>query len=268
MKAQRTGLVASRRKTARAVAALERAFGVPKWDGPEPPLDALVRTVLSQSTSDLNSGRAFELLQAAFPTWAAAHAAGPERIEAAIRSGGLARQKSRRIHKLLGWVRERFGSFCLDAVHRMPTEEVFETFLPLEGVGVKTVAVMLLFACGRDCFAVDTHVHRIVRRLGLAPPAAGADRTFWLMRPLVPPGKALSFHLNLLRLGRTVCRPTAPKCPLCPLRRLCDYARNLPRVGNPREVLPEPGGEAVRAAGGGCGGRRGRPVRQRVPVRR
>lgn len=214
-----------RRRTARAVAALERRFGAPGWDGPEPPLDALVRTVLSQSTSDVNSGRAFEALKAAFPTWDAAFGAGPTRIEAAIRSGGLARQKSRRIHKLLGWARDRFGGFDLGAVHQMPTEEVFETFLPLEGIGVKTIAVMLLFACGRDCFAVDTHVHRIVRRLGLAPEAASAERTFYLMAPLVPRGKALSFHLNLLALGRSLCRPTDPRCPECPLRRLCDRAK-------------------------------------------
>jgi endonuclease-3 len=92
---------------------------------------------------------------------------------------------------------------------------------------VKTIAVMLLFACGRDCFAVDTHVHRIVRRLGLVPQKATAEKTFELMRPLVPEGKALSFHVNLLRLGRTRCRPREPQCPDCPLRRLCHYARGL-----------------------------------------
>ena len=220
---------ALRRKTARAVAALERRFGVPEWDGPEPPLDALVRTVLSQSTSDVNSGRAFDTLTERFPTWDAAFAAGPTRIEAAIRSGGLARQKSRHIHALLGWVRDRFGAFDLEAIHTMPTEEVFTTLLPLDGVGVKTIAVMLLFACGRDCFPVDTHVHRIVRRLGLVPATAGAERTFYLMRSLVPEGKALSFHVNLLSLGRTLCRPTEPKCPQCPLKRLCDYGAG--RVG-------------------------------------
>ena len=212
-----------RRKTARAVAALERRFGVPEWDGPEPPLDSLVATILSQSTSDVNSGRAFASLQERFPTWQEAFAAGPRAIEEAIRSGGLAHQKGARIHKLLGWVRDRFGGFDLARVRQMADEQVFETFLPLDGIGVKTIAVMLLFACGRDCFAVDTHVHRIVRRLGLVPQRASPERTFHLMRPLVPQGKALSFHLNLLRLGRTLCRPTEPKCPACPLRRTCDH---------------------------------------------
>jgi endonuclease-3 len=121
-------------------------------------------------------------------------------------------------------VREGFGCFDLDAVHQMPTDEVFDRFLPLEGIGVKTVAVMLLFACGRDCFPVDTHVHRILRRVGLVPGTASAERTFHLMRPLVPPGKALSFHVNLLTLGRALCRPTDPKCPQCPLRKMCEYA--------------------------------------------
>lgn len=214
-----------RRKAARAVGALERAFGLPEWDGPEPPLDSLVRTVLSQSTSDVNSSRAFDSLKAGFPTWDEAFAAGPARIESAIRCGGLSRQKSARIHQVLGWVRERFGDFDLQAIHTMPTDEVFETLLPLDGIGVKTIAVMLLFACGRDCFPVDTHVHRIVARIGLVAETASAERTFHLMRPLVPRGKALSFHVNLLTLGRTVCRPTEPRCSACPLRRLCDYAK-------------------------------------------
>jgi len=219
------GQAALRRRTARAVAALERRFGVPEWGGPRPPLDALVQTILSQSTSDVNSHRAFACLKARFATWGAALAAGPGAIETAIRCGGLARQKSRRIHKLLGWVRERFGGLELRCVSEMPTADVFDLLLPLEGVGVKTVAVMLLFACGRDCFAVDTHVHRIVGRLGLVPAKATAEKAFWLMAPLVPQGKALSFHINLLRLGRTLCRPTAPDCAACPLRRQCAYAK-------------------------------------------
>jgi len=215
-----------RRKTARTVAVLEGRFGVPEWSGPRPPLDALVQTVLSQSTSDTNSNRAFRSLQERFPTWEGAYAAGPRAIERAIRSGGLARQKSARIHKLLGWVRERYGAFDLSAVSGMPTEEVFEILLPLEGVGVKTIAVMLLFACGRDCFAVDTHVRRIVGRVGLVPEKASAEKAFHLMAALVPEGKALSFHLNLLKLGRTLCRPSRPACPECPLRRMCAFARS------------------------------------------
>jgi len=221
-----------REKTGRAVAALERRFGVPSRDHPRPLLDSLVQTILSQSTSDVNSHRAFATLKARYPRWEDAWRAGPGGIEAAIRSGGLARQKSRRIHKLLGWARERFGDFDLSPLAHMPTEDVFATLLPLEGVGVKTVAVMLLFACGRDCFAVDTHVHRIVRRLGLVPQNASAEKTFHLMAPLVPQGKAFSFHVNLLRLGRTLCRPSRPACPECPLKRLCNYHENQREEGS------------------------------------
>ena len=223
-----------RRKAARAVAVLERRFGVPEWSGPRPPLDALVQTILSQSTSDTNSHRAFQQLKERFPSWDAALAAGPRRIEAAIRSGGLARQKSARIHKILRWVREQYGKLDLGLVHEMPTAEVFETLLPLEGVGVKTIAVMLLFACGRDCFAVDTHVRRIVRRVGLVPEKATAEKAFGLMAPLVPAGKALSFHVNLLKLGRTLCRPSEPACTECPLRRMCAFA--AAQSGKPQAV--------------------------------
>jgi len=221
-----SNLTALKRKTARVVAALEKRFGVPEWSGPRPPLDALVETVLSQSTSDANSHRAFRSLKERLPDWQAALEAGPRSIESAIRTGGLARQKSARIHELLCWVCDTFGEMNLDGIHDMADDEVFDLLLPLKGVGAKTVAVMLLFACGRDCFAVDVHVHRIVRRVGLVPEKASAEKAFYLMRPLVPAGKALSLHVNLLKLGRTLCRPTDPNCGECPLRRMCAHARS------------------------------------------
>ncbi len=211
-------------KTRRVVAALERRFGVPNVRRRGDLIGSFVLTALSQHTSDLNAGRAFDALKQRFPRWEDVAAAEPGDIAAAIRSAGLANQKAPRIRDFVRWVRDTFGDYDLSPIRKMPTEEVVRRLTSVKGIGIKTVSVVLLFSLGRDVFPVDTHVHRICRRVGLVAWKATAEQTHHLMAPLVPPGKAMSLHVNLLRLGRTICDARRPKCPECPLRRLCDYA--------------------------------------------
>jgi endonuclease-3 len=203
---------------------LGRRFGIPKRRATDP-LDELVQTVLSQNTSDLNSGRAFRSLKAAFPSWDAVARARPAAVEEAIRPGGLARTKSRRILRILGEVRRREGRHDLRRLRGLPAGEARRGLEGLEGVGPKTRSCVLLFACRKPAFPVDTHVHRIVVRLGLVPPRASAALAQALLEPHVPEARALDLHLNLIRLGREVCRPRTPLCGSCPLCRRCAHAR-------------------------------------------
>src|SRR5215207_9112952 len=89
---------------------LKSVYGIPECERDLDPLDVLIQTILSQSTTNVNSHRAFESLKRRFPTWEQARRARATSIEAAIRSGGLARQKSVRIKKLLNEIYERRGS--------------------------------------------------------------------------------------------------------------------------------------------------------------
>jgi endonuclease-3 len=203
---------------------LARVYGVPQRRRRDP-LSELVMTVLSQATSDLNSGRAYRDLTTAFPTWEAASRAGARRITRAIRVGGLARTKGRRIAAILDAVRRREGCLDLRSLRRLSPVEADRRLCGLPGVGRKTRACVLLFACGHPAFPVDTHVHRIVRRLGLVPDRASAEAAHDRLAPAVPAQRALDLHLNLIRLGREVCRPRDPRCAACPLRRVCLHAR-------------------------------------------
>jgi endonuclease-3 len=200
------------------------AYGAPRR-GREDPLASLVETVLSQNTSDLNSGRAYRALRAAYPTWPALAAAAPAAIERVIRSGGLAHMKSRRVKTLLRSVLEREGRYDLRSLRRLAPAEADARLRGLPGVGPKTRACVLLFACGHPAFPVDTHVHRIARRAGLLGPRTDAAAAHQVLGPAVPAGRHLDLHLNLIRLGREVCRPREPRCLLCPLRRHCDHGR-------------------------------------------
>ncbi len=209
---------------------LEKSFGVPK---PPPAhsnaLESLVLTILSQSTTDLNSGRAFDNLKSAFSNdsggiaWEMIVAAPAEKVAEAIRTGGLANQKSERIRQVLAWVEEEFGDFDIDPVCGMDPVEAIRLLTKQKGIGVKTVAVVLAFSCGADVFPVDVHVHRVCKRVGFVGERDSAEKTFWIMREVVPKGKAFGLHMNMIRLGRTVCRPKNPDHGNCPIMRHCDF---------------------------------------------
>ena len=209
----------------RAVAALEKRFGAPTVRRRHDLIGSFVLTSLSQHTSDLNAGRAFDALKQRFPTWEQVAGATPRQIAAAIRSAGLANQKAPRIRTFVRWVNDTFGGYDLSPIRKMADEEIVRLLTSVKGIGIKTVSVVMLFSLGRDVFPVDTHVHRICRRLGLVPQKATAEQTHHRMAPLVPKGKSMSLHVNLLRLGRTICHARGPLCPDCPLKRLCDYAK-------------------------------------------
>ncbi|MCK5328305.1 MAG: endonuclease III [Candidatus Latescibacteria bacterium] len=204
---------------------MEERFGVPKWAGPSDPLDALIQTILSQNTSDTNSGRAYERLKSRFPTWEEANAADVREIADAIRSGGLANLKSERIKGVLAWLEKTRGTLDLDFIRDRKPDEAIRILGSLKGVGIKTISVVLMFACGAEIFPVDTHIHRITRRLGLAPENASAEKVHEVMQELVPQGKAYSFHMNLLKFGRTMCHARNPRCEQCPLTEECVYVR-------------------------------------------
>jgi endonuclease-3 len=106
----------------------------------------------------------------------------------------------------------------------MDPQDAVDTFTQLKGVGLKTMSVVLMFTCGVDIFPVDTHVHRICRRLALVPDKANAEKTHHLMQPQVPDGKSYSLHMNFLHLGRTICKAQKPRCEECPLVDLCPSA--------------------------------------------
>ena len=189
------------------------------------PIAELIKTVLSQHTSDRNRDRAFAALRERFPTWEEVRDAPVDELEAAIRPGGLGKQKAPRIQQIL----VRLGDPPdLDWTETAPREESMEFLLGLPGVGRKTSACVLIFTWGLPEIPVDVHIHRVGGRLGLFPPDASFDRAHDEMLAVVDPEDAYEFHVNLIRHGREVCRPT-PRCSVCRLRRMCPFYRETRR---------------------------------------
>jgi endonuclease-3 len=214
-----------REKIAEIVRRLEAQYGPRPWKRRGEPLEGLIRTVLSQHTSDANSDAAYRQLRRAFPTWEACLAAPPARVEQAIRTGGLAKGKTRTIQGILRTLRAQRGELTLKFLTRWSTPKVREYLRALPGVGPKTAACVLLFNLGRPALPVDTHVYRLAGRLGLIPPGVSAERAHELLEAACPPRLVYPFHVLLIQHGRRVCRARRSECDECPLVDLCPSAR-------------------------------------------
>ncbi len=206
---------------------LERAYGVPENKRSSNPLDMLIKIVLSQATSDTNSHRTFAALKKKFPTWDDALRARTSQIAATIREGGLANQKAAVIKDLLKQIKQEHGTLDLSFLHDLDVEEARNYLSQFRGIGPKTVACTLLFACRKDIFPLDTHIFRVLRRVGLIPQKCSDRRAHEIMDKIVPRGKFYSFHVNLIRHGRALCRPRGPLCARCPIVEYCDYGQTM-----------------------------------------
>lgn len=187
------------------------------------PLSELIFTILSQNTSDVNRDRACESLRSRFPTWEAVLRADVGDIEEAIRIGGLAAIKAPRIKSILEHIRGEHRALNLEFLREMPVAEARQWLMSLKGVGHKTASCVLLFSLGKPALPVDTHVHRVTRRLGLVPTKSSAERTNTLLEAMVPPELYYPFHVNIIAHGRQVCHAQRPKCSACALAHLCDF---------------------------------------------
>jgi endonuclease-3 len=201
---------------------LRERFSFPKRER-EDPIDVLIRTILSQNTSDVNSHRAFANLKNRFPSWEALLKAQLEEIESAIRCGGISNIKARRIKEILKRIKEERGSLTLSFLKDLTIDEARNYLLSLPGVGDKTASCVILFSFAKPAFPVDTHIHRIVNRLGILGNDLSPQEISQLIESNLPKGLFLSLHLNLIRLGREICRPRNPKCQICPLKEFCNY---------------------------------------------
>jgi endonuclease-3 len=206
---------------------LERTYGVPRNERASDPLDMLIQIILSQATSDTNSHRTFAALKKRFSTWEKVLRARESTIADTIRSGGLANQKAAVIKSVLRQIKTEHGTLDLSFLHDVSSEEATRYLSQFRGIGPKTIACTLLFACRKEVFPLDTHIFRILRRIGLIPQKCTDARAHEMMNKIVPQGKFYSFHVNLIRHGRTLCRPRDPLCERCPVVEYCDYGQKL-----------------------------------------
>ncbi len=202
---------------------LIESFGAPTIQ-PIDPIENLVLTILSQNTSDVNRDRAFESLIRQFGTLEDVRAASLADIASAIQIGGLHHQKSRSICEALNRIMNARGGLDLAFLNDLPLPEALSWLLALPGVGPKTAGIVLLFSFDRPVFPADTHVRRVLSRMGLIPERGDPHPR---LNEILPADSTLMQRLHLLtiRLGREVCHPRKPECKRCPLRSKCVWTQ-------------------------------------------
>jgi len=234
----------------RAEAVVDRLGGLywQKTYGGRDAFESLVRTILSQNTSDTASQPAHDSLMERYGSGdlvANLAEADQQRLAETISSAGLYNQKSERIVTIAGRIREQYGSEAAfdEFVREGDADEVRDSLLAYSGVGPKTADCVLLFAGGQDgVFPVDTHVHRIARRIGLAPPDADHETVREHLERDVPGEKCGFGHTAMIQFGREYCSARKPAClddpEACPMADLCDQVGvdTVGEVVNPSEA--------------------------------
>jgi len=209
---------------------MDRAWGDPPRPTRRSPVGQLVKSLISSRTRDEESLAAFRTLRARFGSARGIAAATPADVEAALAGVTFADVKAGRLVEALGAIAAERPDMSLGFLADLPVADALAWLERLPGVGRKTAAAVLNFtALDRPVFAADTHVARSLGRLGLAEGRGTADAGAVSERVTAAMEEWSAddfrvFHVQCKRLGKTICRHTAPNCRRCPLADDCDYA--------------------------------------------
>lgn len=213
-------------------------YGNPALGHRPDPVDELIYIILSGNTPEVECQAAYQTLKSAYPDW-----------DAVLRSSdrdvlGLDVTKTATIRAALERLRQEFGSCTLEPA-RAWSDARLEAFLcGIPGISRMGAYCVMLFAFSRAVLPVDTHVGRVLQRLGihyqLGLNLAGMnhDQLQQALADLVPPNLRHNLHVNLLVHGRQVCTTTAPACRECDLRKFCQHFRRETRDAFEREGAP------------------------------
>lgn len=227
---------------------LTQTYGPQAWEPRLDPTSELILTILTQNTADVNAEKAYEALRIAYPSerapeehrpgigwggeglstapppdWSMVENAPLPQLVDVIRPGGLAPQKAPRIQATLRHIREQRGDYALDFLGEMPALEARDWLTAIGGIGKKTASIVLAFCFGSPLMAVDRHVERVSKRIGLIPDKATADQAHDLFLGLLEPDQMYAAHVLLIHHGRAICHAQNPKHELCRVQDRCRF---------------------------------------------
>ncbi len=227
---------------------LTATYGEQVWEPRLDPTSELILTILTQNTADTNAEKAYQALRHAYPSgrdpeihhpgigwggdglptepppdWTAVEFAPLPQLIDVIRPGGLGPQKAPRLQATLRHIREQRGDYSLAFLGDLPALEARDWLTQIDGIGKKTASIVLAFCFGMPVMAVDRHVERVSKRIGLLPPKANADQAHDLFLGLLEPEEMYAAHVLLIHHGRVICHAQNPKHDLCPVRDRCRF---------------------------------------------
>ncbi len=202
---------------------LRLEYGQPRHHNPTDPLDDLLFLVLSRMTQEVKYLRTYRALRAEMPGWGVVMDAPTSALESLLQDAGLAPTKACQIQAILREIEAREGRLDLSSLRSQSDEEIEAYLMSLPGVGRKTARCVMLYALGRDACPVDTHVWRVMRRLGLAPDRPWSEAGSAKLEQMLPVRLRGSLHVTLVAHGRETCRARRPCCEVCVIQDLCPF---------------------------------------------
>jgi endonuclease III len=227
---------------------LAERYGQPAWERRLDPTSELVLTILTQNSADVNAEHAFVALRRAYPSdgpvehhtpgpgwggeglpdgvapdWAKVDQADLAELVEVIRPGGLPNGKAKGINAALRAIHEARGDYSLEFLGELSAIEARNWLTAINGVGVKTASVVLLFSFGLPLMPVDRHVERVARRVGMIPAKVTAEQSHDYFLAMLRPEEMHEAHVNLIQHGRVVCHSQRPAHELCPLIERCRF---------------------------------------------
>jgi len=183
------------------------------------PLASLIGIILSQNSTDKNAWRALENLVKYYGgriTAEKIRSTDLEVLESLIKPAGIYRSKAKAIKNLVSVLSE-------EELTSLEVNKLREKLSSVRGIGPKTIDVFLASVRGVPTFPIDTHIRRILYRLGIiSKKTEKYDEIRSVVMSQVPPNKLLIAHYVLIIHGRTTCKARNPRCVECPVENLCE----------------------------------------------
>jgi len=229
------------REIARMVALIH---GTPRLGNKEDPVDELVYIILARKTREEAYQQTYDALKKRFSTWDGLLSSPRAVVESLVRSGGLLQRKTDSLFGALARIRDTFGSCTLDPAREWSDGKLEEFLCSLPEISRKSAYCIMMYSFGRMVLPVDTHVGRVLARLGpfreLGLSLRGLDhkKLQAVLADLVPPNLRYSLHVNLLVHGREICRSQRPSCDRCEIRNFCSAYRNAQATKSARSSAP------------------------------
>lgn len=175
----------------------------------------LISCLLSLRTQDKNTEKASRQLYEVANTPQEIVSLNIDKLEKLIFSSGHYKKKARVLQSVSNELIQRFNS-------KVPDKK--EELLSIKGIGPKTANIVLAFAYGQDVLPIDTHCHRIPKRLGWVKTKT-PEQTEKELEKVLPRKYWREFNAIFVQFGQTICQPISPWCSKCPINKYC------PKIG-------------------------------------
>ncbi|MFP4458533.1 MAG: endonuclease III domain-containing protein [Candidatus Zixiibacteriota bacterium] len=214
---------------------LKDIFGYPDIRAENDSTGALIRGILSANTNDVNRDRAFSRLESEYKNttidWEKVASTPEEKLAEIIKPAGMSMIRAERIKGALEWLKKEFGEYSAKNLLEIDQDIAYQKLQEIKGIGAKTAAVFLVFNGEKGkikYFPVDTHIHRVAARIGIFPAKYSPAKMIVKFTEIVEPEIVISLHINMIELGRHICRSRKAICFECPIIDICE--QKLPKV--------------------------------------